>query len=203
MNERSFLVLTAAPREVGRVRRELARFDLDARSLEALLIRHMKAEAARRGADWRVVLQADAAPPASRDWTNLLRVVAAALPAVEAELLGATRTLLLTEPGILARYDRLDLLERLRDRAGSRNGIHGVWVLVPADEQQEMPLVDGKAVPVIGRSQWARVPVAWLENRHRSGAAITTTTAAATAGTTTTAAAKGGTEKGTKKGTKR
>jgi hypothetical protein len=83
---------------------------------------------------------------------------------------------LLVHPGLLARYDQMDLLTRLRDRVGRKGACPGLWLLVAADEQSELPLIDGRAVPLIGSGQRARVPLAWLENLHRAA-----TTKAATA----------------------
>jgi hypothetical protein len=44
-------------------------------------------------------------------------------------------------------------------------------VLIAADEQRHMPVLDGKPIPVILTSEWARIPEDWLENLHR-GAAV-------------------------------
>jgi hypothetical protein len=44
----------------------------------------------------------------------------------------------------------------------------GFIVLIAADEQRHMPGLDGKPIPVILTSEWARIPEAWLENLHRS-----------------------------------
>jgi hypothetical protein len=41
-------------------------------------------------------------------------------------------------------------------------------VLIAADEQRHMPVLDGKPIPVILTSERARIPEAWLENVHRS-----------------------------------
>jgi len=30
-----------------------------------------------------------------------------------------------------------------------------------------MPVLDGKPIPVILASEWARIPEAWLQNAHR------------------------------------
>jgi hypothetical protein len=170
----AFLVLTVESRHLEWAERELvARFPLEARSLEETLIRHMKEETARLGADWDVVLLADAAPPESADWQRLLALVRRTLPIVERELFGAERTLLLTRPGLLARYGQVALLESLCDRVGRRPApgelaLHGVWVLIPSDDPHALPLLERKAVPVIGPGQWARIPSAWLTNAHRA-----------------------------------
>jgi len=172
--EGAFLALLVESRQLERAERELAaRFDVDVRSLEEALIRHMRAEAARVDADWNVVLRADAAPPGSADWRNLLVLVGRALAALEQEWSEADRTLLVTRPGLLARYDRVDVIQRLADRVGRRPApgavmLHGLWVLVASDDVSPLPVLDGHAIPVIGPSQWAHVPAAWLANAHRS-----------------------------------
>jgi hypothetical protein len=35
-----------------------------------------------------------------------------------------------------------------------------------------LPSIDGVPVPVLGASQWARIPAAWIANRHRAGAPV-------------------------------
>jgi hypothetical protein len=76
---------------------------------------------------------------------------------------------LLVYPGLLARYDQIPLLERLRDACAQRHDTPGFIVLIAADEQRHMPVLDGKPIPVILASEWARIPEAWLENVHRGG----------------------------------
>ncbi len=97
-------------------------------------------------------------------------LVARAIPIVERQLIETDRTLLLVYPGTLARYDQLDVLARLRDRVGKPGAPRGVWMLVPSDEGQELPVLDGKPVPVITRAEWASIPEPWLQNVHRGGA---------------------------------
>jgi serine/threonine protein kinase len=177
--EGAFLALTVDARHLERAECELSRrFNVEVRSVEAALIQHMKAEASRSGAEWSVVLRADAAAPSSRDWQNLLVLVRRALAAFESELAAAERTVLLTHPGLLARYDQVGFLERLRDRVGRRPEpgavpLHGLWVLVPSDDAGTLPVLDGRAVPVIGPSQWARLTRTWVENAHRAATVAT------------------------------
>jgi serine/threonine protein kinase len=164
----AFLALTVRPKELRLADRVLSEhFAVERHSIEDLLLREMRAAAAAAGVDWTLVLNADAAPPESKDWTNLCRLVGRALPKVEEQLRTATRTVLLTYPGLLARYDRLEVLEHLRDVVGRRDGLPGVWVLIPSDDQQAMPVIDGRPVPVITPGQWARIPDPWLRNVHR------------------------------------
>ena len=42
-------------------------------------------------------------------------------------------------------------------------------MLIPADDQAELPAVDGVPVPVLTPNEWVRVPRSWLRNVHRAG----------------------------------
>jgi hypothetical protein len=50
----------------------------------------------------------------------------------------------------------------------------GFIVLIAADAQHHLPVLDGKPIPVILLSEWARIPEAWLENVHRGGKQLPT-----------------------------
>jgi hypothetical protein len=166
----SFLALKVRPKLMLRAERELAaRFPVSRQSVEKLLIEAMKEEAVRVGADWDVVTRADASPRESIEWKNLLMLVRRAITRVEQQLLAksADRTLLLVNPGLLARYDQLDVLDRLRSRIGRPGSPRGAWVLVPADDAQVLPVLDGKPIPVITAGEWANIPEPWLQNVHR------------------------------------
>ena len=168
LENRAFLALTVSPRRLADAELALASaFAIDARSADELLIRHMKAAAHEAGADWRIVLRADREPRGTADWGNLMRLVGhRALPRVRAELAGAQRAVLLTNLGLLARYDQMTFLDLLRDSAGRADGPPGVWLLVSSDSQESRPMVDGKPVPVFTAAQWARIPSAWLADRR-------------------------------------
>ena len=168
LQNRAFLALTVSPRRLVNAERALASaFAIDARSADELLIRHMKAAGGEAGADWRIVLRADREPRGSADWATLMRLVShRALPRVRAELAATPRPVLLTNLGLLARYDQMAFLDGLRDAAG-RRGTPGVWLLVPSDAQESRPMVDGRPVPVFTAAQWARIPAAWLAARRR------------------------------------
>ena len=90
------------------------------------------------------------------------------MPAVEQTLYAAERPVLLVYPGLLARYDQISLLEKLRDACTQRHDAPGFLVLIASDEQRAMPVLDGKPVPVILASEWARIPDTWLTNMHRA-----------------------------------
>ena len=168
LKSRAFLALTVSPRRLADAERVLASaFAVDARSADELLIRHMKAAADEASADWRTVLRADREPRGGADWATLMRLVShRVLPRVRAELAAAPRPVLLTNLGLLARYDQMTFLDGLRDAAGRPDGPPGVWLLVPSDAQESRPMVDGRPVPVFTAAQWARIPVAWLAARR-------------------------------------
>ena len=138
-----------------------------AESIEALVIAQMKALAEQAGASWEVVLRADSTDHGSRDWRNLVTLVRRAIPAVEQRLLESEKTVLVTYAGLLARYDQLDMLDRLRDATERQEGTPGFLVLLPADQQTNMPVIDGTPLPVVLASQWARLTDAWIANEHR------------------------------------
>ncbi|MCK6556376.1 BREX system serine/threonine kinase PglW [Candidatus Binatia bacterium] len=164
-----FLVLTVRPRDLQLADDVLStHFPVERTSLETLLIDEMHAQAAQLHVDWSTVLRADAAARDSRDWENLLRLVGRCLPAIEARLRKAERPLLLVYPGLLVRYGRLDLVERLKESLGRTGGVPGLWLLVPSGEPHAMPVLDGKPIPIITPGQWATIPEPWLRNLHRA-----------------------------------
>jgi hypothetical protein len=137
--------------------------------INRLLIRHLKAHAEQRRVKWSVVREADASPPESRDWQNLLRLVGEAMPVAETELRAGSGPLLLTYPGLLARYDQVGWLNRLATWAGKVGDPPALWVLVAGDGMSARPVLDGKAIPVLDSSQYAHVPESWIRNEHRAG----------------------------------
>jgi hypothetical protein len=162
-----FLALVVSPARLALAEQILvSQFPLQVCSIDGLLIRHMKAFTAEKRVDWRMVLRADAVPAAergaSRDWGNLQRVVRSALPRVKAELAESPRHVLLTNPGLLARYGQIDLLGELMQSTGRPGGPPGLWILIPSDGQQQRPTLDGQPVPVFTSAQWTRIPELWL-----------------------------------------
>lgn len=91
---------------------------------------------------------------------------------MEAALASSPRTILLSRPGLLARYGQMAFLERLRDRVSRRPvpgtpGLHGLWLLLPDAPSATGPQIDGAPVSVLTRAQWSQVPRAWIKNEHR------------------------------------
>jgi hypothetical protein len=157
-----------APKHLLRAERELPRrFPVQRVSVEALLIEQMKTLAQQAGANWEVVLRADSTERGSKDWRNLVTLVRRAIPAVEQRLLESEKTVLVVYSGLLARYDQLDMLDRLRDTTEIQKSTPGFLILLPADQQTNMPVIDGAPLPVVLASQWARLTYTWISNAHR------------------------------------
>ena len=141
----------------------LERFPLELVDFEGLFLAALQQEATAARVNWDMVLQADADPKGT-NWPRLQRLVDRALARLHQQLSTAAKPLLMVYPGLLARYDRLNFLDRLRENVGRRDGVPSLWLLVPGDDQAQ---IEGKTIPLIGPGQKARIPESWLENKHR------------------------------------
>ena len=167
--EGAFLVLSVDPQSLTRAKQELAtRFPISICDLDRVFLKALRQQADQKHANWDVVLRADAAGVDSPDWRNLQRLVDASLPAVEASLRSQKQTILAVNPGLLARYDRLNLLAQLAQDVGRTNGIKGLWVLIPANGQTPLPVLNNQAIPITNSAQHTQLSEAWLLNRHRA-----------------------------------
>lgn len=162
----SFLVLAAEHRFLLRAQQELlARFDLESMDADRLFLDAMQSTAARLGVNWEVVLKADAAPADSRDWERLQMLVDKSLPAVQAAIAASRKTVLLTHPGLFARYQRLHVLDTLRNQVGTAQGPHGLWLLIPGGDQHGIPALGKDVIPMVNPAQFEVLNKAWLENK--------------------------------------
>ena len=164
IQEGSFLSLLVSPRDYDLAREALRRFPLQLVDFEELFFDSLRDVATKANVSWDLVLKTDATPHQG-DWDKLMLLVGRAMPAIEQKLLAAEQTMLLIHPGLLARYEQMGLLSRLSQKVGRRDGIPGLWLLLPNEHQA---LLDGQAVPLIGPGQKARIPESWLQNVHRS-----------------------------------
>ncbi len=161
--EGAFLALIVSPkRYVCAVETLGQRFPVEPIDVERVFLDALWEEAEKAKVNWDLVLQADATP-GEGDWDKLLLLVRRAMPHVEARLRQAERTILLLYPGVLARYEQMDLLERLRDEAGRRGGIPGLWPLIPGDSRA---LIGARPLPILGPNQCVRVPNSWPSALH-------------------------------------
>jgi serine/threonine protein kinase len=165
LREGSFLAIVVPPKYYERARSELCdRFPLELIDLEGLFLDALQQVAEQARVNWELVLQTDATPN-NGDWDKLLLLVGRAMPLIEARMRQADKTMLVIYSGLLARYNQMDLLARLAQQVGRRDGIPGLWLLLPGDHEA---VLDGKAVPLLSPAQRARVPDGWLQNVHRA-----------------------------------
>ena len=165
-----FLALSVSPRHLSRVERYLAAAPaLAPFSLEAGLIRHMKSVAAELGADWNVVVAADAEPAGSKHRRNLDQLVRRAVPGLAHEAATAPEPLLLTHPGLPARYRQLDVLANVQEACQRGMAPAARLLCIAADDSVNMPVIDGHALPVVFAAAWMRPGRAWLS---RTGSAV-------------------------------
>lgn len=165
----AFLALSVEPRRAGAAESEiLRRFPRQVVSLERLMLRAMREEAAARRVLWPKALAADGAGRESVDFRNLLSLAARAAPRLKNEVLALKEPALLTCAGLLARYDLMDLLESLAQASGTAGGPPSLWLLAPQSAPGR-PQIDGMVLPVISGANWARLTDPWIDNRHRAG----------------------------------
>lgn len=166
--EGGFLVLTVRPSRMRWAEAELLRrFHLKRVSFDDLLMDALHDEAKELEVDWSIIEQADGSEPSSQDWKNLLQLAAQAAPQVTDKLAQQQEHILLVHPGLIARYDLMSILEKLRDKVGHDSACPGLWVLVATDGQNDMPVLDHRVIPLITPGQQAKVSEAWIDNVHR------------------------------------
>lgn len=180
-----FIALTVRPRQWWQAQEKLCRdYPFKRISFDELLFRHVQAVCASmpKAPDWQVVLKADACEHSSRDWQNLQRLVQRALPGMAEEILQAGQPVLLTEPGLLARYELVttwlnDLRQQLMNVSG-RSGIAlpGLVLLIAVDAQRSAAMIDDVLVPTgAGSKEFAHIPSSWLDDSQSLPQAVKTT----------------------------
>jgi serine/threonine protein kinase len=173
-NDGGFLVLTVRPSRMRWAEAELLRrFELERVSFDDLLFDVLREEAKELEVDWDIIEQADGADPTSQDWKNLMHLIGRVGPKLTEKLAQRREHLLLVNPGLIARYDLIPILETLRDKVGHDAPCPGLWVLVASDGQNDMPILDHAEIPLITPGQRAKVSESWIDNVHR-GKGVTT-----------------------------
>ncbi len=162
-----FLALGVRPRDMEKAKIKLcSSYGLVSFSFDELLLKHLHQRCAsmKNPPNWQVVLKADVADPNSKDWVNLQRLVHQVLPAIADEIKQSDKPVLLTEPGLIARYDLIHTwLNELRQHLVNAGHVHALVLLIAGDAQQHAPVIDGATVPLeAGNSTYIRLPKAWL-----------------------------------------
>lgn len=163
----SFLVLAVPPRAMNRAAEEISRrFTIEPIDGDRIFLDALKTEAASLKVDWNVVLAADAGNT-PRDWERLQALVARAVPGIRSKFLDARQTILLTNPGLFARYGQLNWFQEVRAKVGTPEGPHGLWMIIPSHGSGTQPLLNGEAIPITNPAQFEILNEAWLSNLHR------------------------------------
>lgn len=161
------LLVMAARISGSRHQRALAALsnqDVTLIDIDAELIRTLRLKAAELEVDWQVILDADQSGAAPDDAGNLKRLVDLVVRELEERLVQIEGTILLHNMGLLARFDHLTVVERLRTAVQfGNNPLRSVWVLTAAEATHDAPMVDGHAIGIISPSEFAHVPKAWID----------------------------------------
>jgi hypothetical protein len=176
IKEGSFLALIVNPKCYQRAVIELQnRFSIEVVDIEGLIVDTLRDVASKANAKWEALVNADA-KPGSEPWKKFMVLVNRAMPIVTSSIVSgqssaegkkSRRSILLIYPGLLARYEQLGLLEKIRDEIGRSKGLHSCWILIPGDNQA---FIDGKPVPIISPGQKTKIPDQWIRNEHRGRA---------------------------------
>jgi hypothetical protein len=167
-----FLALRAATNQAPAVRRELVRFtvppyDMVNVDLERWFLDELMTSTRAVNVTWEKVLAADLAQEGT-DYVNLRRLTHEAAGRLEERVRQAGTRVLAWNPGILAAYDELSVLDRLRMQAGlATSELKVLWVVVFGPTGEARPMVDGKPIPVEGPVEWIDLSRPWLQNFHR------------------------------------
>ena len=174
--------MTVRPSRMRFAERELmdrfnvGRLKLERVSFDELLLDALRSEAKELEVDWSYIEEADGNGPASLAWADLLHLVGRATSKIIDKLIERHEHLLMVHPGLIARYDQIQILETLRDKVGHDVPCPGLWVLVAADGQNDLPMLDHAEIPLITPGQRAKVSEHWINNED-CGEAVSTVAA--------------------------
>ncbi|MEU2179632.1 BREX system serine/threonine kinase PglW [Streptomyces thermolilacinus] len=162
-----FLALTVkGPELPGLAGRLAERFDVLPISLDELFLTVLRELAAEHGVAWQALLTADAALTASgtvgaglASYTRVAAERVVTRAAALAEQAGPRTVLLAHEAALAARYwasggrEALVALQEAARRPA--DAPHGLWLLVPVEDPELSPALDGRTVDIVDRaSEW-------------------------------------------------
>lgn len=167
-DEGGFLVASVDPGRISDAATRLTdRLDADRVDLDALLVGAMREKASEAGAEWPALLDADDAERTDARFRALLRLVDRAVPVLEQQLREHGPAAVATGLGLLVRYGKMDVLDRLRDQLTHvdqepEGRLRNLVLVVPGSRGVDKPEIDGVAIPVHG-AQAVQVPRIWLD----------------------------------------
>ena len=168
-----FVALSIPPKYLLDVERYLeTTFALRPFSIEAALIDHMKSIANALGVNWKAALDADSSAPGSTHRRRLQQLVQRAISRLRGEIVEARAPLLLTRPGLLARYHQLDLLAEVQDACQRGNAPAARILCIAAESTDNAPVIDGQTLTVTFAAAWSRPVAAWLSRATSAGVCV-------------------------------
>jgi hypothetical protein len=161
LERRALLVLGVSAERSSDAELALAtRFGLVPRSFDALFLVELERQMAAGKVQERVVYDTDAGGIAAGAWPNLIKFARRTATAVAATLLPPRAPLLLTQPGLIDRYQLVDLLRSLVE-AAKDDAAEPILLVVPGHERGA-PKIGDTVIPDLLPGQWTWIPKAWI-----------------------------------------
>lgn len=169
--ERKGLLVLGVNTDLARDAAEILarRFGLRHESLDARLLVALDRLVAANEIDPEVVTETDAIGPGDDGWRNLAGLAADAAAEVARVLLPPRAPLLVTEPGLVHRYQLDGFLREVV--AASRDDEAAAIVLLCPGHPGKQPTIEGETIiPGVLPGQSAWIPVSWIFEHRRSAA---------------------------------
>jgi len=96
-------------------------------------------------------------------WPNLMKLARRTATALAATLLPPKIPLLLTQPGLIDRYQLVDLLRSIVE-AAKDDAAEPILLLVPGHERG-VPKIGDTVIPDLLPGQWTWIPKAWIRQQ--------------------------------------
>ncbi len=168
----SFCVLEVTPAYARSAAEELAtRLGVQALSVEAELLSAARELMLRDHVSEDIVFTADREGPRGGEWGNLCDLMKEAAGVVLEGLRRRRDPLVLTNPGLLARFRLQDFLKELIVHARDNDAAPAIFLIVPMAEEPGRARIaypgGDLAIETTSDAQRLRVPLAWLKNYDR------------------------------------
>lgn len=161
-----FLALTAREKHAARAEHRLSGEEgLTYAALDELLIEELRTYADEMGADWEALVELDKKGPAGPHWAILQSAARTASERLARRILSMPGTVIASRAGLLHRYGCTEAITEIRrqiESPGSDVSLEGFWLLVPTENSDALPQIDGEPVPVLDRNEWTHIPSDWI-----------------------------------------
>lgn len=173
LEKRYFRVLEVnAAHTLSATRQLAARLKVAPRSIDEELLATAREVMRENEVEAEAVFAADREGPNGAAWPVLRMMMEKAASRLAERLLSSEAPLILTEPGLLARYQLSGFVDRLVE-ASQGDAAPTIFFVVPAlEETGPAPIhaVTGNlSIQTTSPAQRVRVPASWIENKHRGG----------------------------------